>query len=317
MNEIITIQITDYLSLDLAAQWCSASPQWVNRIRSFNFDSKCDTDFFHVVATGRDGRLVGRLNCLQNAEDPTLWYYGDLFVLPDFRRAGIASGMVRAAVGRLRERGVRTLRCYVKPDNAASLALQRSLGFVERPHHPFDQLQNDGQLMFELDLPAPYEMVPYAAIDEPRFIMKLHRLNQEALHDRRVSLAEWREIMATPDEDEAHFFVCLGCVPVAWLKLNGLSGTRTAWISTLAVGLRWQRRGVGRYAVGFAEEFLRAHGFSEVRIKTTQDNLAAQNLYRACGFCVIDDSPYHTGDGVLRAGYTFSRRLDGAENEKI
>ena len=314
MNDIITIQITDYLSQDLAAlsaqaQWRSASPQCVNRIRSFNFDSKCDTDFFHVVATRRDGRLVGRLNCLQNAEDPTLWYYGDLFVLPEHRRAGIASGMVQAAAGHLRERGARTLRCYVEADNAASLALQRSLGFAERPWLPFDRLDNAGQIMFELDLPAPYSVVPYAEIDEPAFIMKLHRQNQAALHDRRVLLAEWREIMAAPDPDEAHFFVCLGCVPVAWLKLNGLSGTHTAWISTLAVGTRWHRRGAGRFAVGFAEEFLRAQGFAEVRIKTTQDNLAAQGLYTACGYRIVGEGDYRTGDGVLRAGYTFSRRL--------
>lgn len=153
-------------------------------------------------------------------------------------------------------------------------------------------------------------MVPYAEIDDPRFIMKLHRQCEAELHDRRVTLPEWREIMAVPDPDEAHFFVCRGCVPVAWLKLNGLCGTGTAWISTLAVGTRWRRQGAGRYAVEYAADFLRARGFAEVRLHTTQDNLAAQDLYRACGYAVAAALDYRTGDGILRAGYTFFRRLE-------
>lgn len=313
MNEPIIIRITDYLSHELAAesaaaQWHSADPQWVNRIRAFNFDGKCGTDFFHVIATA-GGHLVGRLNCLQNEDDPRLWYYGDLFVRPAFRRAGIASAMVRAAADHLRERGARTLRCYVEPDNMPSLALHRSLELAERPHRPFDQLQNDGQIMFELDLPSPYTVVSYADIAEPAFIMQLHRQCEAELHDRRVRLPEWREFMAVPDPDEAHFFVCRGCVPVAWLKLNGLSGTHTAWISTLAVGTSWRRQGVGRCAVEFALGFLRERGFGEARVVTTTDNLAAQGLYRACGFGEIGRGEYRTGDGVLRGKVIYARRL--------
>ncbi len=313
---IITIHITDYLSHDLAvqcaqAQWRSASPQRINRIRGFNFDGKCDSDFFHVVAIHRDGRPVGRLNCLRNEADPTLWYYGDLFVLPDFRRAGIASAMVRAAADEARERGARTLCCYVEPDNVASLAMQRSLGFAEQPWHPFARLDNAGQILFELTLATPYTVVPYAEIDEPRFILQLHRQCEQALHDRRVSLAEWREIMAVPDPDEAHFFVCRGCVPVAWLKLNGLCGTGTGWISTLAVGEPWRRQGAGRCAVEFAVRHLRELGFCEARVVTTGDNAAAQALYLACGFAIVERGEYCTGDGVLREKIVFSRQFAG------
>jgi len=314
MNNIITIHITDYLSHDLAAesaraQWRSEKPQWVNLIRDFNFDGKCDSDFFHVTAIDHDGRLVGRLNCLQNEADSRLWYYGDLFVLSNLRRQGIASAMIRAAADEARERGARTLRCYVEPENVPSLALQRSLGFAERPWQPFALLDNGGQVMFELALPSIYTVVSYADLGEPAFIMKLHRQCERELHDRRVMLPEWREIMAEDDPDEAHYFVCRGCVPVAWLKLNGLCGTGIAWISTLAVGTRWRRRGVGRCAVEFALEKLRSLGFREVRVITTGDNAAAQALYRACGFALIEIGEYRTGDGVLREKLVFSRQL--------
>ncbi|MBQ3125526.1 MAG: GNAT family N-acetyltransferase [Clostridia bacterium] len=316
---MMTIRISDYLTHELAAesalgQWRSADLGWVNQIRGFNFDGKSESDFFHVIALDGD-RLVGRLDCLQNEADPHLWYYGDLFVLPEYRRRGIASAMVRAAADEVWERGARVLRCYVEPRNTASMALQRKLGFDAQPWVPFGSLDNAGQEMFEFDLPSPYTVLPYAGIADPRFIMKLHRQCEAELHDRRVTLPEWREILAEEDPDEAHFLVCRGCVPVAWLKINGLCGAGTAWISTLAVGTRWRRQGVGRCAVEFALAYLRERGFSAVQVMTTADNAAARGLYTACGFSECVHTEGRTGDGEMRERVIFSR--DSACSEKI
>ena len=55
----------------------------------------------------------------------------------------------------------------------------------------------------------------------------------------------------------------------------------------LVVSDRHQRQGVGRYAVGFAEDFVRQRGFGRLAIHTTEDNLPARNLYSKCGYALI------------------------------
>ena len=154
MSAIITLQISSYLSYDLAkkiafAQWQTCDPAWVNCIRQSLFDEEDPAACFDVVATDQNGEVAGRLHCIRNREDPALWYYGDLFVVPAYRRIGIATQMVNAARGELSLRGATRLWCYVEPENTASLALQRSLGFAERPFESFNHLINDGEILFE------------------------------------------------------------------------------------------------------------------------------------------------------------------------
>ncbi|MFR5865272.1 MAG: hypothetical protein ACLUFV_08995 [Acutalibacteraceae bacterium] len=54
----------------------------VNRLRRDIFDEDADGACFEVVARTAGGEAVGRLHCIRNRQDPTLWYYGDLFVVP-------------------------------------------------------------------------------------------------------------------------------------------------------------------------------------------------------------------------------------------
>lgn len=58
----------------------------VNRLRRDIFDEDADGACFEVVARTAGGEAVGRLHCIRNRQDPTLWYYGDLFVVPAYRR---------------------------------------------------------------------------------------------------------------------------------------------------------------------------------------------------------------------------------------
>lgn len=99
MEEIITIQVSNYLTNDLAgkislAQWNSDSPQWINRIRRATYEDKYFYDAFDVVATNQHNKIIGRLHCIQNDKNKNLWYYGDLFVIPEYRRMGIARQMI-------------------------------------------------------------------------------------------------------------------------------------------------------------------------------------------------------------------------------
>ena len=82
-----------------------------------------------------------------------------------------------------------------------------------------------------------------------------------------------------------------------------------AWVSMLVVSTKKQRQGIGSYAIKFSEKFIKQKGFCKIAIHTTEDNISAQNLYRKCGYTVIEYSECTTGDGVKRMGYTFVKDI--------
>lgn len=311
-KQIITIRVSKYLTNALAekialAQWHSDKPEWVNRIREFIACDSEDSDCFCVVAANQHDDVVGRLYCIQNETDPRLWYYGDLFVIPAYRRLGIAGNMIRTAASHLCERRAERLRCYVEPENSPSIALQKSLGFAEKPHEPFNMLNTEGQLMFELSLPSPYSAIP-AAESEARFIARFYRQNMETLHGEAISLDEWKACLSADDADEENFLICRGCLPVAWLRINGLLNQDMAWIAMLVVGKNNQRQGVGEYAVRFAEQYAVQRGFHQLGIHTTGDNIPAQRLYRKCGYRVTERQEDLWPDGTRQIIWTFTKR---------
>ena len=288
MTTLITIQISSCLSHELVekialAQWNTNAPAWVNCVRQALFDEEDPAACLDVVATDQSGEVAGRLHCIRNQNDPTLWYYGDLFVVPAYRRMGIASQMVNAAKTHLSELDANRLWCYVEPENHASLALQRSLGFTERPFETFNLLINDGQILFECPIPSPFNLLP-ATVAEAYFACILYAQNREALHSEKLTLPAWKELLSANDPDEAHFLIFKGAVPVGYLKLNGLMGTEKAWISILVVAQAHKRTGVGCFAVAQAESLLKEKGFSRVGIQATMDNLPARALYRKMGY---------------------------------
>ena len=284
MTTLITIQISSCLSHELAekialAQWNTNAPAWVNCILQSLFDEEDPAACLDVVATDQSGEVAGRLHCIRNQNDSTLWYYGDLFVVPAYRRMGVATQMVNAARGELSLRGATRLWCYVEPENHASLALQRSLGFTERHFETFNLLINDGQILFECSIPSPFNLLP-ATVAEAYFACILYAQNREALHSEKLTLPAWKELLSANDPDEAHYLICRGALPVGYLKLNGLMGDEKAWISMLVVAQAHQRTGVGSFALAQAESLLKEKGFSRVGIQTTKDNLPARALYR-------------------------------------
>lgn len=84
-----------------------------------------------MIAQSSSDDFVGRLCCIQNIDDPTLWYYGDLFVVENHRRKHIAEKMITTAFDVLKDKGCKTVRTYVDPQNTSSLELQKKLGFTE------------------------------------------------------------------------------------------------------------------------------------------------------------------------------------------
>ena len=287
MKEIITIQTSRFLSNELAekidhAQWRGTQ---VNRSMRYVFDELVNrNDCFDAVAVNSNNDVVGRLHCVKNEINPKLWYYGDLFVIPAYRRIGIASQLVRAAMSRLSEMGAVSLCCYVEPDNIPSRNLQLSLGFSQQPFRAFNNFINDGEIMYEAMVPNILTVIP-ATANEAYFVGILFAQNKRKLNtEDNISLSEWKDLLSADDTDEKHFLVLKGAMPVAYMKLNGLESTSEAWISMLFAAKDFQHQGIGSFAIKYAEEYIRAKGIAAIAVQTDKDNLPAQNCYLKCGY---------------------------------
>jgi GNAT superfamily N-acetyltransferase len=99
--------------------------------------------------------------------------------------------------------------------------------------------------------------------------------NKAMLHPGDISRANWEQAFAEnlSDPDEQNFIV-MDNEPVAWVKLNGLQ-SKQAWLSMLVVREEFQHRGVGSFAVRFAEGYVIERGFARMGIHTTVDNIHA------------------------------------------
>ena len=139
--------------------------------------------------------------------------------------------------------------------------------------------------------------------------MMFHRQNMEALHSEKITLAEWREILSTNDPDEENFLICKGAMPVAWMRINGLYNQDKAWISMLVVCDKSQRKGVGTYAVNYAESYVKSKGFSKLGIQTTEDNFSAKTLYEKLGYVITAHKDGTYPDGTTGKSFIFEKEL--------
>ena len=313
----LSITVSDHLTRKLAAEIAAAQWQraeclsWVVNIL---YDYKTKSDAFNVIARA-DGEVIGRLQCLQSANEPRLWYYGDLFVKPALRRRHIGERMLQTALETLCDRCCRTLRCYVEPDNIPSLSLQRKHGFSEKPFLPFDEIVNEGRLMFKRELCA-FEAVR-ADEEDARYICEAYEKSAAELHGKKLDkqgcrdfFREIKEMLVHNDPDEENFLIYLGALPCGWLKVNGLQSGDTGWISMLAIEPNYRRRGAGSFAVNFALNFMAQYGKKNVKIHTTEDNISAQALYESCGFSVCESYRGISGDGMDRTYLTLEKNIN-------
>ncbi len=195
--------------------------------------------------------------------------------------------MVKAAQEQLADLGAATLRCYVEPDNTPSILLQKSMGFTEKEFQSFNDLINDGEIMFEIDIPNRLSVIP-ATKNEEYFVRIMFANNKEALHKENSILPEWEKLLEQNNPDEKHFLICKGAMPVAYMKINGVESVDTAWISMLFVSPKYQRQGIGSFAIQYAEKYVKDKGGSNVVIQTDKDNIPAQKCYSKCGYQLIN-----------------------------
>ena len=294
MNEIITISVSEYLTHDLAEkiaamQWNDTSPKCVNQIRRMVHEAKYYSDCFNVVALNGDDVVVGRLFCIKNRENPKRWYHGDLKVAEDYRRMKIASKMIRTAIDKITDMGGDIIDAWTANYNTPSINLHKSLGFTEMPTVQFDNLiHGDEQIMLEYKIPPRYNVIS-ATVDEAVFVNEFYFQNLEILYSDHISFKEWQDILSQDNPYEKNFLICYGAEPRAWLKINGLENDHKAWISMLVVCDKYHRQGIGTYAVKFAEDYVKALGFTTMAILTTHDNTSAKALYEKCGYTAVPD----------------------------
>lgn len=104
------------------------------------------------------------------------------------------------------------------------------------------------------------------------------------------------------DTDQANFIITADATPLAYLKLNGLQNKKDdiPWVSMLVVDEKYKRQGIGRFAIRFAEDFVRAKGFLTLGLRITADNVAALNCYRKLGYTIHEERADTVSDGEER-----------------
>ena len=141
------------------------------------------------------------------------------------------------------------------------------------------------------------------------FVADVYEENLCELHGVSIPVSEWLNCLwYDADPDEANFIISVNGEYVAWLKLNGML-TDKVYISMLVVSRRYQRMGIGSYAIKFAESFAKEKGKSEVMIQTTMDNISAKNCYIKHGYRIKKYIRYTVGDGVERDGILFCKEF--------
>ncbi len=230
-------------------------------------------------------------------------YIMEFYVLPEHRRKGYGSAMLSYLERFYSEHGVSDL--YLTADPVTGKPFWGAMGYTAAGEISPD----NGQAIYEKTLHIAPLYVSKADAKDAVYIARLYEDNIAHLHGAIISCDEWHDALSENDKDEAHFLIYKYTVPVAWLKINGLTESDSAWISMLVVASEFQRQGIGRFAVSYAEQYCKFYGKSTLFIKTTTDNIPAQKLYQKCGYIICDKIVYATSDGTNRNGIVFSKNI--------
>ena len=121
------------------------------------------------------GRIVGNVTVHRRYSEKKGWFVSNLAVHPEYRRRGIARGLVTAGVQMARQKRARRISLEVRADNFAARRLYQELGFTEV----------DSVSSLKLDpvvTPSPVALEGYTIeIVKPAQWKELLRLAEEAL----------------------------------------------------------------------------------------------------------------------------------------
>jgi [ribosomal protein S18]-alanine N-acetyltransferase len=135
----------------------------------------------------------------------------------------------------------------------------------------------------------------------PRDLDAIARLENESFETDRVSRRSLREFLRAP-----HRPVIAATVDdelAGYVLVSLRKGARALRIYSLAVDVRFARRGVGRALLQACEAYARRHHRAAVTLEVRYDNVAAMALYESCGFHQFGEHARYYADGATALRY--------------
>lgn len=136
------------------------------------------------------------------------------------------------------------------------------------------------------------------------FINETYNQNIDKLHGTHRTFNDWDELLA---DKKSTYYIVRTTEPVAWFKTEIIDNI--LWLSMLQVKSEFQNRGFGKCILSYIENLATSNNINQLGIHTTEDNIAARNLYQSFGYTVSEIGKCTTADGVERIGYTFIKNI--------
>ncbi|MFJ8922518.1 GNAT family N-acetyltransferase [Streptomyces sp. NPDC102415] len=142
----IPVQVRDLLPQDLPACTWSGSATHLRHVeRELARAAAGEVDYLAVCTPVGVPVAIGGVDYQVSEDAGTLW---QLAVLPALQSSGLGTLLVRAAEGRIRDRGLRRAELAVEEDNPRARALYERLGYVAYGREPdaWDEEGPDGSV---------------------------------------------------------------------------------------------------------------------------------------------------------------------------
>ncbi len=168
---------------------------------------------------------------------------------------------------------------FVSPENEASQAMQRKLGFVEKEPEQFNYFDNAGDLMFEKDLTQKYTVMK---TDANSFAPALwmYRESSGEFCGTKLLIADIKKILS--DEKRENYYICKSCMPVGWLCTRAEGNDLL--LEYFIVQEKQRHQGIGKQLLSFAIKLAKEKGLTGIYAYVTDKNLPANRMARQGGF---------------------------------
>lgn len=136
------------------------------------------------------------------------------------------------------------------------------------------------------------------------FIDETYNQNINKLHGTQRTFNGWEKLLS---DKNSIYYIVRTTEPVAWFRIEIIDNI--LWLGMLQVKSEVQHKGFGKCILSFIENLAKSNTVNQLGIHTTEDNIAAINLYQSFGYAVSEIGKCTTADGIERIGYTFIKNI--------